>query len=301
MSNKLQVISIVGSTATGKTNLAFQMIKQMQQENPKQGFDIVSADSRQVYKGIKIISGADVPEGFEFVDGFFQKGKVRIFGVGILEDDQDWSVAHFRDLFLNVAEEAKRNQRVILVVGGTGLYHQHMNNLDPTLSIPPDEKVRQQAAQLDVAQLQAWLQKVAPQKFAGMNQSDQNNPRRLVRAIEVALNAVENSDDVGSKIAFEHQIIGVRADLSELEAKISDRVAQRFKHGAIDEVTKLLGHWPQVSRQLKTATGVMEIKQFIEGQISESECLARWALREFQYAKRQITWWKNKRNVQWTK
>jgi tRNA dimethylallyltransferase len=294
-----KIISIVGPTATGKTKFALQMVVELGQKpalDPKKeftGFDLISADSRQIYKSIAIISGADVPADFKLdtVDGLpysvYQKkisaegdNTINLHGVGILEKNQEWSVAHFVNFAREVINWSWKNDRLPIVVGGTGLYHKHLFDPAMTINVPPNEKLRAELEKLNLEELQLKLQDLDLEKWQQMNHSDQNNLRRLVRAIEVKL-----SDEVHYLAEFTDEFevskLGLKAELSQLEEKIKKRVRERFENGAILEVEKLglgetLEETEVVSKQLLSATGVNEILELNEGKISVEECLSRW-------------------------
>ncbi len=308
----MKTISILGPTAVGKSSFALQLIESLRNDPPAggyDGFDIISADSRQVYRDIGIISGADIGENFKFQMSnvknylnYFEHNDVRIFGVAILNYDQDWSVGQFREFGWEVINQSLENNRLPIIVGGTGLYHRHLFNDDETLSIPPSDEVRQRAEGMSVGQLQDWLIEVDDERFDQMNQSDRNNPRRLVRAIEICLASSEQLvvSSFSSELSIDDVFkIGLIDSLENIEQKIKQRVEERFENGAIDEVKNLVKHWGQVNDAIKTATGVREIKSYLDGEIDKEECLKLWSLREFQYAKRQITWWKKEEDIHW--
>ena len=108
MNNKT-LISIYGPTAVGKTNFALKLAYQvLGQKNERlgginfKGVDIISADSRQIYRGLEVLTGADIPEGFEQKNQYFEKDKVRIHGVSIIELHEEWSVAHFKNFAIKI-------------------------------------------------------------------------------------------------------------------------------------------------------------------------------------------------------
>ena len=214
-----KLIFIVGLTATGKTSLALQLVAEAITGGLFTGADIVSADSRQVFEGLKIVSGADVPEGFKSqipstksqANDKFQSSNykyyqnddgIKLHGISIIKLKDEWSVAHFVKLASEVFERAKKAKRLVIIVGGTGLYHQKLweawetrslgRQETGTLGIKPDYQLRKKLEKLELSQLQNKLQKLDPEKWEQMNRSDKMNPRRLVRAIEIALQKSQN-------------------------------------------------------------------------------------------------------------
>lgn len=306
-------ISIVGPTATGKTERALEVAYQLIKEKKVVGIDIISADSRQVYKGLEILTGADVPESFKgsitlippksdlpyFTNA---DGTIRIFGISMIEPTEEWSLAHFVNFAREVMQLSWSNGRQPLLVGGTGLYHKHLFSDDKTPQIPQDEDFRIDAQKMSVEELQQKLNGIDANRLEQMNESDSENPRRLIRAIEVAVwyqkyrgSSLLQTGSTESSIAWrkiDNQVEFLSAPLETIKERIEQRVAKRFTSGAIQEVQKLLDLHLPTSAPVLTTLGVPEITQYLEGTLSSEACQQLWSLHEFQYAKRQLTWWK---------
>lgn len=283
MQKLLPILSIFGPTGAGKTAVALALAKLLIEQEKVSGVDIISADSRQVYRDIPILSGADVPEEFEN----FTSGKIRLHGIGMLAADESWSLGQFQSLCFSVFEQAKKDNRAVLVVGGTALYHKQLLQADPRLRVLPNMSLRAELEELSVEQLQKRLAIHNTKRLEDMNDSDRANPRRLIRAIEQESAHIDlnNSETVLPKQEF----LSVSAPGPVLEQRITERVRQRFTNGAVVEVQKIL-KLPIVSEQLQTACGFAEISQFLAGEIDESTCLQNWADRELQYSKSQQKW-----------
>lgn len=298
-----KIISIVGPTATGKTNFALKKAIEVLNLKENTGIDIISADSRQVYKGLEIINGADVPPGYSQIGKIWSNpgNTIAIHGISIIEPNQEWSLGHFQEFAQEVIRKSWQKNRYPIVVGGTGLYHDHLLDLSDKIRIKPNKKIRQKAETLSLEELQDWLNKLNPDHFQKLNNSDKNNPRRLVRAIEIAIapksKPIQENQNYFSKT--EITVIGVMDSLENIQKKIQKRVDIRFKNGAIEEVKNLYKNYNDLSDQVKTTMGVKEIRDYIDNKIDKNKCLDQWKLREFQYAKRQITWWKNAQNIRW--
>lgn len=297
---KQPLLSIVGPTATGKTNLALKIANFFLKEKQFVGIDLISADSRQIYKGLEITSGADIPKGFTSQGKYWgnSKNTIRLHGVSFLDPNQSWSLAQFQTFAQNIFHLSWKENRLPIVVGGTGLYHQHL--LNPPSKIRPNTVLRKKAATKTIPELQAWLKKVHSPSFAKMNHSDQHNPRRIIRALEKAL---EKSDQLISEtkqpLSAQYRTLGLKISLADLRERIQKRVKQRFEEGSSEEVQTLFEKWPDMSSHVRTTLGVPEIRQFLAKNLSVQECLDLWSLHEFQYAKRQITWWKKRENILW--
>lgn len=305
MSELYPVFSVVGTTAVGKTSFAFQLAEALLANKKYSGVDIISADSRQIYKGLEILSGADIPEGFErekdlsvSAFGFFQKGNVRLFGISIVQPDEDWSVAQFQVYARSIIDQSRMARRAIIIVGGTGLYHEQLFNLDATLQIPPNEEFRALAQDMTVLELQHLLQQLSPEKLEMMNNSDRNNSRRLVRAIEVAQSS-EETPFVTAASEYEQKYIGLTASLDFIIKKINVRITKRMQGGVLVEVQQLQDTYgDRLCQHVQTTLGFEELSQLLSGTISKEEALQQWQIGEKQYAQRQLTWWKTKAFVQ---
>lgn len=302
MKNRKNLISILGPTAVGKTSFALKLARQalelvgkgeigIKGEKLFSGVDLISADSRQVYKGLEILSGADVPESLP--------DKIRIHGVSILNLTDEWSVTHFKNFAINIIDNSFVNNRLPIIVGGTSLYIKHLFNRDDNLYVKPSEEIRAKASSMSVDELQKWLKSISDEKYSSMNNSDVNNPRRLVRAIEILLGEPEVEKIKNLPDGVSNLKIGLISDLDTISKKIEKRVVERFENGAIDEVKKLNKICGESNFQACTTLGSSDISSYLKKEIIKRQCLENWALHEFQYAKSQMTWLKQESGVIW--
>jgi tRNA dimethylallyltransferase len=308
------LLLILGPTAVGKTSFALKLADQAL-ELGFTGVDLISADSRQVYRGLEVLSGADVPEGFVSIENqdFFEKNTTHLHGVSILDLTEEWSVAHFKNFAIKIIKSSFANNRLPIIVGGTNLYIKHLFNTDENLYVQPIDEVREKAKNMPVKELQDWLETINPKKLSEMNNSDINNPRRLVRAIEISLGKPE----VGKVLNLPKEIktikIGLSADsdkdvnLKKILQRIEKRVSKRFENGAILEVEKLHEICSDGGQSLSTdqdltvcsTLGANDISSYLRKEIDQKKCLENWSLHEFQYAKRQLVWLKKELEVIW--
>lgn len=279
--NKL--ICIVGSTATGKTAKALSLAA-------IQPSILVSADSRQVYRTMDIVTGKDHPQD------------IIIYGIDIVDPDEPCSVAVWYDAVIPHINGAWDTGKQVIVVGGTGLYVKAITQGIPTMSVPPNQPLRDKLAALTVAELQDKLKQLDEAKFTSMNHSDQNNSRRLIRAIEISSysNKVPNLVKQSSELSeVQAEIIGLDySDLSIQRNKIYERVLARLKLGAIVETKKLLQKYDS-SLPSMSAIGYKSIIAYIENQIDETTMINTWVNDELAYAKRQLTWFRPTKNIKW--
>lgn len=273
--NKL--ICIVGATATGKTKRALKEFHQ-------QPSILVSADSRQVYRGMDIVTGKDHPRD------------TKIYGVDIVDPNQPCSVSVWYDAVVPHIERAWEEGKLPIVVGGTGLYVKALTEGIPTMSIPINQSLRDELARLSITELQNILIKLNQFKFESMNRSDQLNSRRLVRAIEVMMSP--NLPLKSSSSFLESNLIGLKYyNDSNYRSKVIDRVKARLRLGAVNETKSLLAKY---NRNLPSmsAIGYRSIIKYLEKEYTEKQMVDNWVADELAYAKRQLTWFR-KQPVIW--
>lgn len=277
--NKLLIIC--GPTATGKSALAFKLARLFKAQ-------LISADSRQVYQGMDIGTGKDYPPP-----------GIKLWGYDLVKPDQEFSLAHF-------AKQAQKQIKIIhaqkqlpIAVGGTGLYLQSLTqNLD-TINIPPNPKLRQQLEKKSVVQLQTKLNKLNLTRFQNMNHSDQNNPRRLIRAIEISLQAPNLKVRPVSKINLDVLWLGLTAPLKTLDQRIESRVKTRIRQEAQQEVKNLIDQGYVWSLPAMSAMGYKQWQPFFQGEINLKHVIKDWQTAEKQYARRQLTWFKKNKQINW--
>ncbi|MBI3282650.1 tRNA (adenosine(37)-N6)-dimethylallyltransferase MiaA, partial [Candidatus Curtissbacteria bacterium] len=175
------MLVIYGPTATGKTGLAITLAK-------KYNGEILSADSRQVYKGLDITTGkvsfdskVEKHSGYWIVDG------VRINGFDIKDPSQQFTAADFLKFAHTSLIRIRVAEKLPIVVGGTGFYIKALIEPIDSIGIPANPKLRGNLQKLSVQELFQKLSSINSQKAKSMNRSDRKNPRRLIRAIEIAL------------------------------------------------------------------------------------------------------------------
>jgi len=261
-----KVLIICGPTATGKTKLAVTLAKKFSGE-------IISADSRQVYQGMDIVTGKDKPKG------------VKIHGLDLVKPDEEFSVAHF----VKYAHSLINQIRFPIIVGGTGLYLDSLINPPKTLSVKPNWELRKKLEIKSIRELQNQLKKLDPHRWRSMNRSDQQNPRRLIRAIEVNLQgqSLQLPSERTDLNKFDVLWIGLTAKKEILDQLIVKRVKARVKAGAVKEWQKLKIKYKQ---NLPSMSGIG---------YRELPDINRWIKAEQQYSRRQLTWFKKNANIHW--
>lgn len=289
--NKILIIG--GPTATGKTSLALELAK-------KFNGDLISADSRQVYKGLDLATGKDIPEGFVWETDHYFNGVTNIYGLDLVEPNEDWSVGLFQEYAFGLIKYLWSKKRLPIFVGGTGLYLKSL--LEPiSAATPPDHLFRDKLAGVPVALLQERLTKTIPEVYEAMNHSDQNNPRRLIRALEKDFYArfPSNKASLVPTLATESLSIVLEAPMDVIEKRIDARVTARLKMDLKKELEYLQSFKLKPTAPAATGLGYSELADFYAGKINEKKLAELWSTGERQYAKRQLTWFKAQPEFVW--
>ncbi|MFH0953673.1 MAG: tRNA (adenosine(37)-N6)-dimethylallyltransferase MiaA [Verrucomicrobiota bacterium] len=274
---------LVGPTAVGKSAVAQHIAEQ-------EGWDILSADSMLVYRGMDVGTAKPSRE---------DRKRVRHWGLDVVGPDESFSAGQYveyaRDVFRRCAEE----QKALIVVGGTGLY---MKCLTEGLAKgPPADPERRNRAEALLRQggveaLQKALRELDPERYEALG-ADAANPRRVIRAMELAAGSLPVSRSWPGHPAV--PLAGLRMDPPALEARIERRVAEMYKSGLLDEVKKLKASCPRLSKTALQAIGYAEALSVLSGDCSEQQAMKRTAIRTRQLAKRQMTWFRHQARVEW--
>lgn len=300
--NKLLVIC--GQTATGKTSLALHLSKLVNGE-------IISADSMQVYKGMDVGTGKDIPKDARWciskiytVDdqlpiGYWETKKgVRIWGHDLVEPWQEFSISHYLKYANLIIKNINSRGKLPILVGGTGLYIKGVSDGIDTVEVSSNDKLRKELEGQSVGDLYTLLSNLDEEKARSLNDSDRKNPRRLIRAIEIAKSKFVLKD-MKNKKNFNSLFIGLSLSKSELEKKIKNRVEKRIDQGMIEETKNILQKSVNWNSHSLVAFGYIEIGDYLMKNNSLEETKKRWIKKELQYAKRQRTWFKKDKRIIW--
>lgn len=284
----IKTVIIAGPTATGKTDLAIKLAK-----NTK-GV-IINADSRQVYLGLDIgtnkgeikENGNDIDLNGKTIKGFdLEQSGITGYLFNILTPDQAMDLFTFQQLTNKLLEYFDNNGVPVFLTGGTGLYLDSIIKGYELSKINRDIGLRQELGMLDLSALQKKLSKLDERVYLNLNNSDRNNPRRLVRLIEKALSPTL---PLHSNISVNSLIIYPKYDRNRLYEKIDQRVAKMLEEGLIEEVEGLRksGFKDAIALQ---GMGYREVNDYLDGNISLDDCAKLIKTAHRNYAKRQITW-----------
>lgn len=300
-------LCIFGPTGVGKSALLDALLPVLQDSFFPEGVDVLVIDSKQVFRHETIVTGKDLPSHARYMRGkdhnpaHYLVDRTRIFGIDLVNPDEEWSLGQFIPYAHKVLVTNKQDNRALLVTCGTPLYLRSLLHPPATYAIPRNETLRQSAARKSLQELQEELASVDAARFESMNSSDRQNPRRLIRALEVAThkNAYGDQQIDHTPVFPNHYSIGLHCGEKEHRARIEKRVRDRIEDGAIDEYLFLLQTYPNWSQEARAAIGYELIGNVVSGQLPVGELSASWANQEYQYAKEQYDWWKKDASIVW--
>ncbi len=304
-----KLLVICGPTATGKTALALRLASQFHGE-------LISADSRQIYKGMDIGTGKDI--GKNPALGAILKTKhgnkqivlrsyivqhIPLWFYDVVYPNEEFSVSHYQTCARRIINDIISRGKLPILVGGTGLYIQSIIEPFNTIEIPPDVDLRKELSEASTEQLQRNVKRSLPAVWEKLNESDRNNPRRLIRKLEIGKHASIKSP-LPKSAQYDYLMIGLKAENGILYSRIDSRVDERLKAGIIDEVSGLRKSGCSWSLPSMSGLGYREWKDYFEGHLKDKETLKQqiiqqWKFDEHGFARRQLTWFKKISSIHW--
>ncbi|MDA1060746.1 MAG: tRNA (adenosine(37)-N6)-dimethylallyltransferase MiaA [bacterium] len=281
---KRPLIVVLGPTASGKTGISLKIAHQI-------GGEIISTDSRQIYKGMDI--------GTDLLSEEDQEG-IAHHMLGITTPDQPLTLAQYRELALSKIEEIYKRGNTPMLVGGTGLYIDSIIKDYDIPRVPPDEKLRKklqkELEKKGSEHIHKKLEKIDPKAAATIHP---NNSRYIIRALEVAMNKSEKPVSHKKNIEFDVFMVGVKWPREELYKRVNERVHRQLKRGLTEEVKHLVEKGYDENLPAMSSLGVKEIIPYVRGEMALDECIEILKRNTRRYAKRQMTWFRRYDNVNW--
>lgn len=287
MSTKPRIVVIVGPTASGKTALGVALAQQF-------GGEIISADSRQIYRGMDI--GTAKPTAME-------RAAVPHHLIDIKTPDEDYTVADYKADATAAIKKIAARGKLPIVVGGTGLYVKAVvENLDiPKTEAHPElrAKIESDIARNGLAAVFETLVALDPEAAYVV---DPKNPRRVMRALEVAIATGEpfTAQRKKNEPLFSALTLGLNPEPELLRERINQRIDEMICDGLVDEVAQLIKKYSTTSAAFD-AIGYREIIAHLNGTISLDDAIAIMKTDTWHYAKRQMTWFKKDKTTHWIK
>jgi tRNA dimethylallyltransferase len=277
MPTNTNLIAICGTTASGKTRLAIAIARRTDGE-------ILSVDSRQVYRHMDIGTGKDLDE-------YTRDGeRVPLHLVDIVEPAETYTLWHYQRDFYAAWRDARNRGKMPIACGGTGLYLEAVLRGYALSATPPDEAARRDLEQLSLDELLRMLASAAP---AAYGRTDKANKRRVVRALEVALaDRRAPAQPLIEPPEIHPLVIGVRWPREELRPRIRQRLDDRLAAGMIEEVRRLKESGIAEERLDAFGLEYRFVLRHLRGELPFDEMREQLAVAIGQFAKRQETWFR---------
>ncbi|PIR57895.1 MAG: tRNA (adenosine(37)-N6)-dimethylallyltransferase MiaA [Parcubacteria group bacterium CG10_big_fil_rev_8_21_14_0_10_38_31] len=278
---KNKIIVILGPTAVGKSDFAVKVAEKINGE-------IISADSRQVYKNLDIGTGK--------IKGKEMQG-VPHYLIDIISPKKAFSVAQYRKLAIDSIQNILAKGKIPIIVGGTGQYIQSIVDNISIPEVPPNQKLRKELEAKTNDELFKILKKLDIRRAKNI---DKNNPRRLIRAIEIA-RAIGKVPKLKSKPNDNYQFlqIGLMASNEKLKQRIEKRIKKMLKSGLINEVKKIRQSGLSWKKIHELGFEYQYPTLFLRNKIDRDEMLEKMLIANYKYTKRQMTWFKKDKRIKW--
>ena len=279
---KGKVIVILGPTASGKSDMAVQLAKKFNGE-------VISADSRQVYKGLDIGSGKITKREMKGVSHYL---------LDVASPKRAFSVSEFKRLAEKKIDDILERGKIPIICGGTGFYIQAIVDDLVFPEVTPNEKLRARLADKTTDELFKILKKKDPRRA---KEIDPKNPHRLIRAIEIAQTIGEVPRQYGRQYGRQYDIlqIGIKTDTEKLKERIYTRLIARLRIGMVAEIRHLHERGLSWKRMEELGLEYRYLSRYLRGKITKDEMIEQLNTATCQFAKRQRTWFKRDKRIKW--
>jgi tRNA dimethylallyltransferase len=276
-----KLVAILGTNASGKSDLSIRLANQL-------GTEVVSADSRQVYRGLDLGTGKIAPA---------QAGAVRHHLIDVAEVSEYYSLAQYQRAAYRAIDSISGAGKLPLLVGGTGLYISAVVEGYQLVDVPPNAPLRAELEGLPLAQVVEKLERSDPD---AANRIDQSNRRRLIRAIEIASAGQAHATAHRSSPRYDCLQLGLTWPREILAERIEKRLKERLANGMVEEVMGLRSRGVSDTRLENLGLEYRYITRYLRGEMGTLDDLRLQlgtAIRQF--ARKQITWFKRDSRIIW--
>ncbi|MEX0924411.1 MAG: tRNA (adenosine(37)-N6)-dimethylallyltransferase MiaA [Candidatus Paceibacterota bacterium] len=280
MNEKQKLLVILGPTATGKSDLAVELARAFDGE-------VVSADSRQIYRGLDIGTGKITREEMKGVPHYL---------LDIAEPDEQITVTEYKKIAQDTIASIHSRDKLPILVGGTGFYIQAVVDNVAFPEVPPDEELRATLEQKNTEELFAELQEKDSQRAATI---EPDNKRRLIRALEVVEHVGKVPPLSTNASPYDVLEIGLTLEMNELRERIQSRLEKRLHAGMINEAKNLHENGLPFERMIQLGLEYRYLAYYLQGDLSKGEMVDQLTTAIGQYAKRQRSWFKRDSRIQW--
>lgn len=283
---RYNLLVVLGATATGKTSLAVNLAKDFNGE-------IISADSRQIYRGMDLGTGKDIEE--YVVDGV----EIPYHLIDIADAGYKYNVFEFQQDFVKAFEDISCRKRLPVVCGGTGMYLEAVLKGYKLIAVPKDQSFRDELESKSLEELEVILRSYKDLH----NNSDLETKKRAIRAIEIERYYAANPQIDMEYPEMNPLLIGIKFDRESRRDRISLRLKERLKSGMVEEVEGLLKSGVSAEDLIYYGLEYKFLTQYVTGQITYDEMFSGLEIAIHQFAKRQMTWFRKMErsgsNIHW--
>ena len=272
---------ILGTNASGKSELGIRLAKHF-------GGEIISADSRQVYRGLDLGSGKITPA---------QAAGVTHHLIDVVEVSEYYSLAQYQRAAYHAIDAISSAGQIPFLVGGTGLYISAVVDGYELVDVPPNDRLRTDLESLPLAQLVERLERSSPEVARRI---DRSNRRRLIRALEIASAGCANAAGPKKSPRYACLQLGLTWPREMLEERIQRRLRERLAGGMLDEVAGLRARGVSDARLDKLGLEYRYITRYLRGELGTvDQLIVQLGIAIRQFAKGQLTWFKRDRRIIW--
>jgi len=269
------LITILGHTAAGKTAFAAHLANRL-------GGEIISADSRQVYKGMDIGTGKDYKD--YLVDG----KPVPVHLIDMVEAGYEYNVYLFKQDFLRAYTDILDRSQMPILCGGSGLYIESILRNYKLLDVPVNKGLREDLEKKSFEELEGILRLYGPLH----NVSDTVNRKRMIRAIEIGMFQAARPESAGNERTLNPFVLGIRYERTMRRKRISERLQQRLEEGMLEEVEGLMNSGISAEKMDYYGLEYRYISKYLMKDLTHDEMFAKLNTAIHQFAKRQMTYFR---------
>ena len=286
--NKPKVIVICGPTASGKTGLSIELAKKMDGE-------IISSDSMQIYQDMNIGTAKPTIEEMEGIKHYL---------LDFVPPNQKYSVAQFKKDAVQAIETILQKGKVPIIVGGTGLY---IDALTKNIEYPEIETDMNYRHELELEMKKEGLTKLYERAKQideqAMQTISQNDQKRIMRVLEIYHQTGKTKTQLEKEsrmkpIPYHYLVFAIQMDRAILYERINIRVDKMIKDGLIEEVENLLKKYQEFPTAMQ-GLGYKEVATYLKGECTKEEMIEKLKMETRRYAKRQLTWFRKDKEIQW--
>ncbi len=275
-----KIIVILGPTASGKSALAVKIARKFNGE-------VISADSRQVYKGMDIGTGKVTEKEMAGVPHHL---------IDVTSPKKVFTVSQYKKLAAKKIGEILKRSKLPIICGSSGFYIQSVVDNIIIPSIKPDKKLRAKLMQKSTGELFEQLKKLDPRRAKSI---DKHNRYRLVRALEIIIKSGKRVPPIISKPTYEPLFIGIKRNKKELKKLIKERLLKRLKEGMVKEVIGLKKAGVRYERLEDFGLEYRYIAYYLQNKLNYDDMVKKLQMEIEHYAKRQLTWFKKNKRIKW--